>query len=110
MTVNLGILDRSRSLFFQGAHHLSSWGLDLLLHRKCESSENRIRDLWVCSQELWPLDHLSGQWALSVLQLVVTSNVVPSSLIHDIAFYTVAAVKSSDLLTSCFTQKIADII
>jgi hypothetical protein len=30
---------------------------DPLLHRKFGSAGNRTRDLWVSSQELWPLDH-----------------------------------------------------
>jgi hypothetical protein len=33
---------------------------DLLLW-KSGSVRNRTRDLWVCSQELWPLDHRAGQ-------------------------------------------------
>jgi hypothetical protein len=34
---------------------------DPLLLRKSGSAGNRIRDLWICSQELWPLDHLWKQ-------------------------------------------------
>jgi hypothetical protein len=30
---------------------------DLLILRKLGSPGNRTRDLWICSQELWPLDH-----------------------------------------------------
>jgi hypothetical protein len=30
---------------------------DPLLLRKCGSARNRTRDLWICSQELWQLDH-----------------------------------------------------
>jgi hypothetical protein len=30
---------------------------DPLLLRKSGSAGNRSRDLWICSQELWPLDH-----------------------------------------------------
>jgi hypothetical protein len=30
---------------------------DTLLLRKSDSAGNRTRDLWVSSQELWPLDH-----------------------------------------------------
>jgi hypothetical protein len=31
-----------------------------LLLRNAGSAGNRTRDLWVCSQELWPLDHRGG--------------------------------------------------
>jgi hypothetical protein len=34
---------------------------DPLLLRKSGSARNRIRDLWICSQELWPLDHRGGR-------------------------------------------------
>jgi hypothetical protein len=55
--VNLSFLDRSRYFLFQVAPHLSSRGWvdavpDPLLLRKSCSAWNRIRDLWVCSQEL----------------------------------------------------------
>jgi hypothetical protein len=30
---------------------------DLLLLRKSASAGNQSRELWICSQELWPLDH-----------------------------------------------------
>jgi hypothetical protein len=30
---------------------------DPLLLRKSGSAINRTRDFWICSQELWPLDH-----------------------------------------------------
>jgi hypothetical protein len=33
---------------------------DPLLLRKSGSTGNRSRDLWICSQELWPLDHRGG--------------------------------------------------
>jgi hypothetical protein len=33
---------------------------DPLLLRKCGSAGNRTRDLCVCSQELWSLDHKGG--------------------------------------------------
>jgi hypothetical protein len=35
---------------------------DQLLLRKSGSAGNRTRDLWICSRELWPLDHRGGQW------------------------------------------------
>jgi hypothetical protein len=34
--------------------------LDLLLLIKSGSGGNRTRDLWVCSQEVWPLGHRGG--------------------------------------------------
>jgi hypothetical protein len=62
----LGFLDRSRYFFFQVAHQLYSRGWvdpvpDPLLLRKSGSAENRTRDLWICSQKLWPLDHRGGR-------------------------------------------------
>jgi hypothetical protein len=33
---------------------------DPVLLRKPASAGNRNRDLWICSQELWPLDHRGG--------------------------------------------------
>jgi hypothetical protein len=59
--VNLGFLDRSRYFFFQAAPQLSSRGWvdpvpDPLLLRKYGRARKRTRDLWICSQILWPLD------------------------------------------------------
>jgi hypothetical protein len=34
---------------------------DPLLLRKSGSAGNRTQDLWICKQELWPLDHRGGQ-------------------------------------------------
>jgi hypothetical protein len=36
---------------------------DPLLLRRSGSAGNRIRDLWICSQELWPLNPRGGQAA-----------------------------------------------
>jgi hypothetical protein len=63
----LGFLDRGRYYFFQVTPQLYSrcWVdpiPDLLLLRKSGSAENRARDLWICSQELWPLDHRGGHF------------------------------------------------
>jgi hypothetical protein len=63
--INLSFLDPSRYYFFQKAPQLSSWGWvdpipDPLLLRTSGSAENRTWDLWLCSQELWPLDHKGG--------------------------------------------------
>jgi hypothetical protein len=62
----LGFLDRSRYYFFRVAPQLYSRGWvdpvpDPLLLRKSGSAGNRTRDLWICSQELWPLEHRGGQ-------------------------------------------------
>jgi hypothetical protein len=62
--VNLGFLDRSRYFFFHVAQ-LSSRGWvdpvpDPLLLRKSGRAGSRTRDLWICSQKLWPLDHRGG--------------------------------------------------
>jgi hypothetical protein len=61
----LGFLDRSSYYFFQVAPHFYSRGWvapvpDPLLLRKSGSAGNRTRNLWICSHELWPLDHIGG--------------------------------------------------
>jgi hypothetical protein len=61
----LYFLDRSCYYFFQVAPQLYTLGWvepipDPLLLRKSGSAENRTRDLWICSQELWSLDHRGG--------------------------------------------------
>jgi hypothetical protein len=40
---------------------LSGPCLDPLLLRKSGSAENRTWDLWICNQEVWPLDHRSSR-------------------------------------------------
>jgi hypothetical protein len=70
MVVNLGFLDRIRYFFLQVAPLLSSRGWvdlvpDLRFLRKCGSPGNRTRDLWICSQKLWPLDHRGGSSKIS---------------------------------------------
>jgi hypothetical protein len=65
MALNLGFLDRSRYFFIQVAPQLSSWGWvdpvpDHLLLRKSGRVGNRTRDIWICRQKLWPLDHRGG--------------------------------------------------
>jgi hypothetical protein len=57
-----GFIDQSRYYFFQVAPQLSSRGWvdsvsDPVLLKKSDTAVNRTRDLWDCSQELWPLDH-----------------------------------------------------
>jgi hypothetical protein len=61
----LCFLDRSRYYFFLVAPQLYSWGWvdpvpDPLLLGKSGSEGNRTRDLWICSQVLWPRDHRGG--------------------------------------------------
>jgi hypothetical protein len=61
----LGFLDWNRYYFFQVAPQLYSRGWvdpfpDPLLLRKSGSAVNRTRDLWICSQKLWLLDHRGG--------------------------------------------------
>jgi hypothetical protein len=68
--MDLGFLDQSHYFFIQVAPHLSSQGWvdpvpDPLLLRKSGSARNGTQDLWVCSQELWPLDHVLNKMALS---------------------------------------------
>jgi hypothetical protein len=63
--VNFSFLDRSFYFFFQVAPRLCSWGWvdlvpDPLLLRKSGSAGNRTRDLWDCSQKLWPLYYRGG--------------------------------------------------
>jgi hypothetical protein len=69
--VNLSFLDRSRYFSIQVSPQLSSRGWvypvpDPLLLRKSDSSGNRTRYLWICSQKLWPLDHRGGPELLTV--------------------------------------------
>jgi hypothetical protein len=69
-----GSLDRSRYYLFQVAPQLHSWGWvdlipDPLLLRRSGSAGNRSRDLWICSQELWPLDHRGSPKCHSAKQM-----------------------------------------
>jgi hypothetical protein len=61
----LGFLDRSRYFPTHVAPQWSSRGWvdsvpEPLLHRKSGSARNRTRDIYICSQEHWPLDHRGG--------------------------------------------------
>jgi hypothetical protein len=63
----LGFLDRSCYYFFQEGPQLYSWGWvdpipDSLLLRKSGSTGIQTQNLWICSQELWPLEHRRGPW------------------------------------------------
>jgi hypothetical protein len=46
---------------------------DPLLLRKYGSAVNRTRDLWVSSQELWPLDHRGGHH-ITYFKMAVSPN------------------------------------
>jgi hypothetical protein len=61
----LRFLDWRHYFSIQAALQLSSRGWvdpvpDPLLLWKSGSTGNRTRDFWICSQELWPLDHRGG--------------------------------------------------
>jgi hypothetical protein len=64
--LNHGFLDGSSYIFIQVAPQLfsRSWVNHVpepLILRKSDSAENRIRDLSIYNQELWPLDHRGTQ-------------------------------------------------
>jgi hypothetical protein len=63
--VNLSFLDRSRYFSFKQLLIYPQKGRvdpvpDPLLLRKFSSARNRTRNLWVFSQEVWPLNHRGG--------------------------------------------------
>jgi hypothetical protein len=65
VVVNLSFLDRSRYFSFKWLliYPRKGWVdpvSDPLSLRKSGNVGNRTRDLWVNSQELWPLDHRGG--------------------------------------------------
>jgi hypothetical protein len=65
VAVKLDILDGSRYFSFQVALQLSPRScvnlvLDPLFLRTSGSARNRAWGLWICSQELYPLDHAGG--------------------------------------------------
>jgi hypothetical protein len=66
----ISVVGQSSYFFIQVALQLSSRGRvdpvpDPLLLRKSGSTGNRTHILWICRQELWPLDH-RGIWSHSV--------------------------------------------
>jgi hypothetical protein len=82
----LGFLDRSRNFFFQVAPQLYSGGWvdpvpNPLLLTKSGSAENRTRNLWICSQELWPLgqrcSHFSQMYHQQSHQCIIFSHRLP---------------------------------
>jgi hypothetical protein len=73
--VNLSFLDRSYyilflSFFFIYPHEVE-WTPFQTRCWKSGSAGNRTRDLWACSQELWPLDHSGGPSNLSSYLLFI---------------------------------------
>ena len=46
---------------------------DPLLLRKSGSAGNRTRDLCICSQKLWPLDHRGGHYAYAITKYHYTN-------------------------------------
>jgi hypothetical protein len=63
--VNLSFLEQSHYFSFKKfliyAHEGWVYSIpDPLLLRKFGSAKNQSQDLWVSSQELWPLDHRGG--------------------------------------------------
>jgi hypothetical protein len=67
----LGFLVRSSYCFFEVAPQLYSQGWvdsvpDPLLLINSGSAGNRTPFLWVCSQELWPLDHIGSQLEIQI--------------------------------------------
>jgi hypothetical protein len=69
--VNLSFLDRTHHFFFQVVPHSGSRSWvdpvpDPLLLGKSGGAGNRTRDLLICSQELWPLDHRDGREAETI--------------------------------------------
>jgi hypothetical protein len=72
----LGFLDRSRYFFVQVAPQLYSRGLvdhvpDPLFLRKFGGAGNRTRDFWICSPDLWPLDHRGGLKIFEIISLLL---------------------------------------
>jgi hypothetical protein len=97
----LGSQDRSRYCFFQVVPLLYSRGWvdpvpDLL--RKSGSAGNRTRDLWICSQELWSLDHRGGQ-SRHVLLVKVRPRLDRQSE-NTVVFFRLFATKDSCILFS----------
>jgi hypothetical protein len=47
---------------------------DLPLLRKSGSAGNRTRDLWICSQKLWPLHHRGGESRGEITSIMSRTN------------------------------------
>jgi hypothetical protein len=105
--VSLGFLDRSRYYFFQVSPQLSSRGwvdpvLDPLLLQKSGSAGNRIQDLWICSQKLWPLDHRGGL-CMCIYMYNVSGDFGCSKQLSDVLDYSVRM--KCQHLTWCLIQQ-----
>jgi hypothetical protein len=79
---NLGFLDRSHYFFIQVAPQLSSRGWvgtvpDPLLLRKSGRAGNRTRNLLICSQKLWPLDHRGGLMSMKTFLCFGHTRTIP---------------------------------
>jgi hypothetical protein len=107
----LGFLDRSRYFSFQVAPQLSSRGwvdpvTDPLLLRKSGSGGNRTRDLWICSQKLWPLDHRGGLNTSPSLLIPYTKLLALCSGIPVVTFLLVEGGRKNLRLTSPYARSI----
>jgi hypothetical protein len=54
-----------------------------LLLRKSDSVGNGIRDLWISSQELWPLDHRGGRENTQIDKILQNSGILWKLLVGD---------------------------
>jgi hypothetical protein len=72
----LSFLDGSRYYFFQVAQLYSRGWVDPvrdpLLLRISGSAGNRTWNLWICSQELWPLDHIGTAIIIIIIIIIIT--------------------------------------
>jgi hypothetical protein len=103
--VNLGFLDRSRYFSFQVAPQLFSrcWVdrvPDPLLLRKPGRAGNRTRNLWICSQELWPLDGRGGLYILLLNEIYLLQYVLVFN--ENVKFYLGLKVKFWSKIFICF--------
>jgi hypothetical protein len=74
---------------------------DPLLLRKSGSAGNRTRDLWIYSQELWPLDHRGGpltgivySFIWKVLDTAIIFYEIQEQIISDFIQYNISSVIS----------------
>jgi hypothetical protein len=88
--VNLSFLDRSYFSFkWPLIYSHNGWVdpvPDLLLF-KSGSAGNRTRDLWVCSQEIWPIDHRGCSAVVKCRILWINGSVVWSAASDNTTFY-----------------------
>jgi hypothetical protein len=84
----LVLLHRSRYFLFQAAPQLYSRGLvdsilEPLLLKEFDSAGTRTRDIWLCSQQLWPLHHRGDPMLITGKQKQMQCN-----LQHHVAGFT----------------------